>query len=447
MMRTVVPEPINSRVQQEGWIPLEQLGEGGGGKVFLCVNAELIKMFQEFMRHSGPVSNTPERAFEICSRMVRGLDRSLVDERIALAALKIPKELDVPATRERLKREIAAMQAISHPSLIRLLGSDSQDPPEWFTMELHKRGTLANCVKGYHGKIASSLEAIRPIAEGVGLLHEKGYVHRDIKPNNIFLSETGRLVLGDFGIIFPKEEAGDRLTNTGMTLFSRDWVPDWTRFNDDKPEPKMDVFMLAKVIYYMVTGGGKVLASQLDEEEFDLRYRLKGIEGSNELQEFLMSFITTKERDCKLTRASDFLARLDELLNQVTGRSHWHPIFSFLSAHETTNIPVRKHPEENPRYASLRAIEVLFPARCKTLRARARLTGPSSGTRVALSFSIDGIKSGNCQEIELHPDRGIWTKEFGLDNAFSFSGWHKLDVNAKAENDGVQISGFMLYGQ
>jgi serine/threonine protein kinase len=357
-MPNILPEPLNSQVQAAGWIPLESKGEGGGGKVYLCVKAALVRSIENLPIGGGAVRD-PQKAFDISSRVIRDLHSSFITERDALAALKIPKALDDPSTLDRLKRETSAMKSISDPSLIRLIDNDKSNSPSWFVMEYHRCGTLVDAATRYQGKIVKVLESIRPMVEATGLLHEHGYIHRDIKPNNIFLSEEGRLILGDFGIVFPREEG--HITDTGMTLFSRDWIPDWMRFTDLEPEPKVDVFMLAKVIYYMVTGGGKVLPSQLDEDRFDLRHRLKGVEGSADLQELLAGSITVKDRNCKFETASSFLVRIDELLKQLTGSVQGSLLFSFLSVNSATDVPVRRGYEESPRYSSLTRLQVFLP--------------------------------------------------------------------------------------
>ena len=246
MALETVPEPMNSRIQKRGWVPLDQIGEGGGARVFLCAQAEVVQAFNDILTDASGTVRDPRKDLETCTRLVRTLTISLVSKRNALAALKIPKALDSDNTRERLKREIKAMGEVLHPSLIRLMDFDQEASPEWFVMEYHHRGTLADSAEQYHGRIIQVLEAVRPIVEGVAAFNEKGYVHRDIKPNNIFLAEDGKLVLGDFGIVFPKLEGEERLTEIGTTLISRDWVPDWIRFSDSQPEPKVDVFMLAR---------------------------------------------------------------------------------------------------------------------------------------------------------------------------------------------------------
>ena len=67
-------------------------------------------------------------------------------------------------------------------------------------------GTLADHPARYAGAALSALEAARSVVSAVAMLHEQGVVHRDIKPANVFVAEDGRLVLGDFGIVFRERE-------------------------------------------------------------------------------------------------------------------------------------------------------------------------------------------------------------------------------------------------
>jgi|CXWL01.1.fsa_nt_gi serine/threonine protein kinase len=443
-----VPEPMNSRIREHGWVPLEQIGEGGGARVFLCAQAELVHAFNHLLADASAPIRDSTKDLKFCTRLVRMLALSLVSKGNALAALKIPKDHDDSKTCERLKREIVAMREVPHPSLIRLIDFDQEDSPGWFVMEYHQRGTLADSTKQYHGRIVKVLEAIRPIAEGVAALNEKGYVHRDIKPNNIFLAQDGKLVLGDFGIVFPRPVGEERFTELGTTLISRDWAPDWIRFSDSQPEFKVDVFMLAKVIYFMATGGGKVLATQLDEPQFDLSHILKMEEGASELQKLLMECITSKEKECKFDNAGDLLVRLDELLCQLTGRSQTHLVFSFLSVHSTTDIPVLAYDDPAPRYPSLKGLQVLFPNKCKVLRARARVMGGGSGRKLSLSFKINGRPITGCEmTVDLTPGIARWTDEMTVTVSVPFQrGWQSLDIIPLAESQGMQLTGFMLYG-
>ena len=454
MNEGLVPEPIDSMVQQAGWIPLAFAGEGGGAKVYRCANAEMFQLIDQMMSSGGGVLGPKEKRVEVIGGIVQRLSNHLVSQKDTVAALKIPKFLDKPATCERLKREITAMRAVSHPALIRLFAADDKNRPEWFVMEWHPNGDLSKVVAQYKDQVAKTIQAILPIIEALAALHNKGFVHRDIKPSNIFVSDQGHLILGDFGIVFPTEDKGERLTEPSATLFSRDWIPDWARFSDSSPEPKIDVFMVAKVIYFMVTGGMKVLPSQFDEPENDLRHICGEKEGVTELQKVLLDCITTKEPACKFDNAGTLLVRLQDLLTQLSGKIQGGLLFSFLSTHSTTDVSMRKeYISENPRYPSLNQLQIFLPNKCRSFRARCRLSGFSQPTKFLLYLEIGKLPPIPSQgfPIEATPsisDRGSWGQEVIVNLSVPLNrGWHDLNVTITSESGSGSVTGFMLYGE
>ncbi len=98
------------------------------------------------------------------------------------------------------------------------------------------------------------MKAFRPLVEGVAKLHERGFVHRDIKPQNIFIDANGNLVLGDFGIVFFDDPAHTRLSATFENVGSRDWMPGWAySVRIEAVKPAFDVFSLGKVLWAMIS--------------------------------------------------------------------------------------------------------------------------------------------------------------------------------------------------
>jgi len=211
---------------QSKWFLVKELDEGGGGKVYKCIRLSLILEVEHFILNTGgPVPEFERKS--ACAKFVDKLFQSLVLSYDGIGAVKVPHQDTDRAAIQRFEREIEAMKTCKHSGLIKLIDHGPINKLSWFSMEYHSKGDLEGQVESYKGKPLECLVAIRPIIEATALLHKNGYIHRDIKPKNIFISSQRKLILGDLGIVFPSQEEGDRLTVPSQTLISRDWVPDW----------------------------------------------------------------------------------------------------------------------------------------------------------------------------------------------------------------------------
>jgi serine/threonine protein kinase len=101
-------------------------------------------------------------------------------------------------TLTRFKREFRALQSTSHPSLVNLREL-VRDGDKWFlTMELVRGRHFLEHVRGDIKKLRV---ALRQLVQALRVLHDGGLIHRDIKPSNVMVSDDGRVVLLDFGLV------------------------------------------------------------------------------------------------------------------------------------------------------------------------------------------------------------------------------------------------------
>ncbi|TDC11164.1 serine/threonine protein kinase [Nonomuraea longispora] len=154
--------------------------------------------------------------------------------------------------RERMVREGRIASRINHPSVASIHDVIIHDDSPWIIMELIEARSLEQVI-GEEGPLPPRL-----VAEiGVDLLgalraaHAQGITHRDVKPANVLITESGRVVLTDFGIA--KAEGDSRLTKTGMVIGS----PGYTapeRARGDYTGPESDIWSLGATLYFAVEG-------------------------------------------------------------------------------------------------------------------------------------------------------------------------------------------------
>ena len=416
--------------------------------MYRCVPLSLLEQVKQFNLQSGGISIPEATRLSICARLVDEIQHHLVLNHDGVAAVKVPHPSSDPSAIRRFQREIEAMKTCKHPSLIKLIDHGPVDTLSWFSMEYHPNGNLEDHVEPYRGKPLECLLAMRPIIEGTALLHGNGFIHRDIKPKNIFVSSEGKLILGDLGIIFPSQEEGDRLTRPSQTLVSRDWIPDWIRFSDDPPEQQVDVFMLAKVMYFMVSGGRKVLASQLGEPTHSLETMFPGVPEIKDFQDMLRSCITLHKRDCEVEDAGGLLEVVDQLIDVFSDKARTQLLFNFISTHSTTELVILRPDNEGSNYHRLKDIQVFLPFTCKRFLARARIISPGPQHEVTSTFVVDGQQSEPVITRLPRVDPGSWSDEIVLRPSTPIErGWCTLAVNVTSPVDGGRITGFILYAE
>jgi TolB-like protein/Flp pilus assembly protein TadD len=156
---------------------------------------------------------------------------------------------------ERFEREARAIAALSHPGILAVHDAGVEDDLAYTVMELLEGETLADRLE--RGPLAWREAAAlgAEIAEGLAAAHAKGVVHRDVKPDNVFVTREGRARVLDFGIARLLQDAGEsgRATGTGLVLGTLGYMsPEQAR--GERVGPASDLFSLGCVLFEMVSG-------------------------------------------------------------------------------------------------------------------------------------------------------------------------------------------------
>jgi serine/threonine protein kinase len=154
----------------------------------------------------------------------------------------------------RAEREARnATQLRNHPNIVTVCDVVQEDGAPWIIMQLVTGHSLAEDIAAV-GPL--SVQQVRYVADNLlkalGAAHDAGIVHRDVKPANVMFSETGEVLLTDFGIAV--HAADTTLTGTGMLVGSVDYMaPERIRGRDSAAAG--DMFSLGVTLYEAVTGG------------------------------------------------------------------------------------------------------------------------------------------------------------------------------------------------
>ncbi len=177
-----------------------------------------------------------------------------VDRRGQKVALKVlPPELSLqPVFVTRFRREILALRSLDHPNIVKVLAVGDEETIPWYAMEYVSHGSLDDRL-GEKPRLSVDevLYMAKCIAWALEYAHEKGVIHRDIKPGNIMFDEKGQAKLADFGIA--KVIEATRMTQTGGIIGTVEYMsPEQAEGrNADK---RTDIYSLGVVMYEALTG-------------------------------------------------------------------------------------------------------------------------------------------------------------------------------------------------
>jgi len=181
-------------------------------------------------------------------------------------AIKVlPRHLsDRMDLRQRFEREARAIASLSHPHICPLFDIGNQDGVDFLVMECLEGETLSQRLKRGSIPTEEVLRLALEITGGLDQAHRKGVTHRDLKPGNIMLTESGAKLL-DFGLAKQNrppltrgdyrgvETATESLTGEGMLLGTLEYMAP-EQLEGKEADARTDIFALGVVIYEMATG-------------------------------------------------------------------------------------------------------------------------------------------------------------------------------------------------
>jgi eukaryotic-like serine/threonine-protein kinase len=177
------------------------------------------------------------------------------------------KLLHAIETADRFEREARVLSQIDHPNIVRYVAHGMTPTGEaWLAMEWLDGVDLSAHLKAHAMTTNQTQKLGRAVAAGLSWAHERGFVHRDMKPSNVLITH-GEFALAkvvDFGLA--RDVAHDEvLTKTGALIGTLDYMPPEQLTDAKRVDARADVFSLGAVMFRCLTGRAPVTGKSLPE--------------------------------------------------------------------------------------------------------------------------------------------------------------------------------------
>ncbi|MFD6952569.1 serine/threonine-protein kinase [Nocardiopsis sp. NPDC060348] len=211
---------------------------------------------------SGPEGRLLKGRYQLVSEIARGgvgtvwrATDLVIDREVAVKELRLPADLsrsERESLLQRTTREARVAGRLTHPSLVTVLDVVDEDDRPWIVMELVEASTLEELIQvGGPLPYQRVAEIGLQLIDALKVAHVEGIVHRDVKPDNVMISQTGRVVLTDFGLAAWNGESA--LSASGRIIGSPAYIPP-ERAKAGPVGPESDLWSLGATLYAAVEG-------------------------------------------------------------------------------------------------------------------------------------------------------------------------------------------------
>ena len=239
--------------------------------------------------------------------------------------------------RERLMREARSAGLLSHPSIVTIYDVGEQDDMAYIAMEFVQGHSLEQLMRR-HGPLAGPqiVQILRDTAEALDYAHARGIVHRDVKPANIMIAESGAVKITDFGVA---KIASQNMTQADTILGTPSFMSP-EQIEGRPVDGRSDQFALAVITYELLTGEKPFVGDTLP----GLLYQIVRQEPTSphllnaslrEPVSRVLAQAMDKNLEQRFLKCTAFVRALESALNDSTG---WRPIPQGAAATQETMI-------------------------------------------------------------------------------------------------------------
>ncbi len=279
LCEVVIPHSMTGKIYGNRWRVVRKLGSGGQGTAYLVEDTQA----------TGAVVHT---------------------------AMKLPDRDDgLPRFRDEVTA-LRTLQPLGHPGIVKLIDSDVEGTEPYLVMEYCEGGSIVDSPKRWMGDLIGAVDICIQMCDALAAAHEKGIVHRDIKPPNILLrTDGGPVVIADFGLV--RIAGADRNTLPNEVVGARKYMcPELRDGGQLNSSARCDLYSVGKVLYWLASGG-----EEFDREDHrlpgkDLSERHFGVAGY-EMLNIVLDNLIARDPLKRYPTAADTQAVLAKLKEQI----------------------------------------------------------------------------------------------------------------------------------
>ncbi len=181
-----------------------------------------------------------------------------LNRKVALKIMVAPRDEDQRLANERFIREARAAAALDHPNIVRIFDVNRHNGTPYLAMEYVDGDTLQRVLeRDGHFPLSAAADAIAQAASGLQHAHERGFVHRDIKPGNLIRDNAGVVKILDMGLARSFADPTQKLTenlDSGAVVGTADYIAPEQALNIPGIDIRADIYSLGATFFTLIAG-------------------------------------------------------------------------------------------------------------------------------------------------------------------------------------------------
>ena len=217
---------------------------------------------------------------------------------------------------KRFHREGETAQSLRHPRIVRILDHGEYEGKHYLAMEFLRGKGLDDYLREKRAlEEGKALRIIWEVAEGLLYAHEKGVIHRDLKPGNIIITREG-VKLVDFGLARNLYSEETRLTLTGTVMGTPEYMAP-EQFRGEEVDGRADIYSLGVILYELLQGTPPFTGNTLGEIMKKHLYEEPDYSRINPLLVNILRKMLSKERNQRYSSVSELMEDIGKIMEEI----------------------------------------------------------------------------------------------------------------------------------